>query len=201
MEQQTNKKTKQTNKGLSSLSKLVKIDLYQICLEQKRRKEVQTMSRLKCTLAGKCGWQIPSLPLITLLVCTSLHHICPSQIWCIFFSFNARYFRTHMYAKKTFLRLWNCQILNLDFFLFNGVYLFQTPRKWSAGIVITAPLYQSKQVLLLLGWFSWRPKLSKNTIWEPDTGYNGVHSNTTFFILLTHQPKHCQLQCWSTSFL
>lgn len=35
MEQQTNKKTKQTNKGLSSLSKLVKIDLYQICLEQK----------------------------------------------------------------------------------------------------------------------------------------------------------------------
>ena len=85
MEQQTNKKTKQTNKGLSSLSKLVKIDLYQICLEQKRRKEVQTMSRLKCTLAGKCGWQIPSLSLITLLVCTSLHHICPSQIWCIFF--------------------------------------------------------------------------------------------------------------------
>lgn len=46
-----------------------------------------------------------------------------------FFSFNARYCRTHMYAKKTFLRLWNCQILNLDFFLFNGVYLFQTPRK------------------------------------------------------------------------
>lgn len=116
MEKQTNNKTKQTNKGLSSLSKLVKIDLYQICLEQKRRKEVQTMSRLKCTLAGKCGWHIPSLPLITLLVCTSLHHICPSQIWCIFFSFNARYFRTHMYAKKTFLRLWNCQILNLDFF-------------------------------------------------------------------------------------
>ena len=35
MEQQTNNKTKQTNKGLSSLSKLVKIDLYQICLEQK----------------------------------------------------------------------------------------------------------------------------------------------------------------------
>ena len=109
------------------------------------------MSRLKCTLAGKCGWQISSLPLITLLVCTSLHHICPSQIWCIIFSFNARYCRTLMYAKKTFLRLWNCQILNLDFFLFNGVYLFQTPRKWSAGIVITAPLYQSKQVLFLLG--------------------------------------------------
>lgn len=35
MEQQTNNKTKQTNKGLSSLSKLVKIDLYQICFEQK----------------------------------------------------------------------------------------------------------------------------------------------------------------------
>lgn len=35
MEQQTNNKTKQTNKGLSSLSKLVKMDLYQICLEQK----------------------------------------------------------------------------------------------------------------------------------------------------------------------
>ena len=35
MEQQTNNKTKQTNKGLSSLSKLVKIDLYKICLEQK----------------------------------------------------------------------------------------------------------------------------------------------------------------------
>ena len=87
------------------------------------------------------------------------------------------------------------------FFLFNGVFLFQTPRKWSAGIVITAPLYQSKQVLFLLGWFSWRPKLSKETIWEPDTGYNGVHSNTTFFIFLTHQAMHCQLQCWSTSFL
>lgn len=67
--------------------------------------------------------------------------------------------------------------------------------------MITAPLYQSKQVLFLLGWFSWRPKLSTKTIWEPDTGYNGVHSNTTFFILLTHQPMHCQLQCWSTSFL
>lgn len=35
MEQQTNNKTKQTNKGLSSLSKLVKLDLYQICFEQK----------------------------------------------------------------------------------------------------------------------------------------------------------------------
>lgn len=109
-------KTKQTNKGLSSLSKLVKIDLYQICLQQKRCGEVQTKSQLKCKLAGKCGWHIPSLPLITLLVCTSLHHICPNQIWCKSFSFNARYFRTHMYAKKTFLRLWNCQILNLDVF-------------------------------------------------------------------------------------
>ena len=105
MEQQTNKKTKQTNKGLSSLSKLVKIDLYQICLEQKRRKEVQTMSRLKCTLAGKCGWHIPSLPLITLLVCTSLHHICPSQIWCIFFSFNARYFQNTHVREKDILKV------------------------------------------------------------------------------------------------
>lgn len=35
MEKQTNNKTKQTNKGLSSLSKLVKLDLYQICFEQK----------------------------------------------------------------------------------------------------------------------------------------------------------------------
>ena len=35
MEQQTNNKTKQTSKGLSSLSKLVKLDLYQICFEQK----------------------------------------------------------------------------------------------------------------------------------------------------------------------
>ena len=35
MEQQTNNKTKQRNKGLSSLSKLVKLDLYQICFEQK----------------------------------------------------------------------------------------------------------------------------------------------------------------------
>ena len=109
-------KTKQTNKGLSSLSKLVKIDLYQICLEQKRCREVQTTCQLKCTLAGKCGWHIPSLPLITPLVCASLHHICPNQIWCKSFSFNARYFRTHIYAKKTFLRLWNCQILNLDSF-------------------------------------------------------------------------------------
>ena len=109
-------KTKQTNKGLSSLSKLVKIYLYQICLEQKRCREVQTTSQLKCTLAGKCGLHIPSLPLVTLLVCASLHHICPNQIWCKSFSFNARYFRTHIYAKKTFLRLWNCQILNLDSF-------------------------------------------------------------------------------------
>ena len=38
MEQQTNNKTKQTNKGLSSLSKLVKIDLYQICLGAKKCK-------------------------------------------------------------------------------------------------------------------------------------------------------------------